>query len=803
MPGRIALVIGSECTALGTLGFTGELAGNLHEDLTMEGSWRTPDGQDGPVLNPTTTDLKKSITDAFASANAAKATLLIAFVGHGVTTAQHDFYLLAVDSPEVPNSDTAFHLGQGIRERLNQATDLDGLVVVVDACQAGAGVAAAAQRWVDILGDAAGRMELLVASGETSAYDGCFTRTLMQTFKTGLERRGDSLLCVDLVPELTASCELQLSQHLSFINGGAVERGDPGLWLVPNRARRQDAVTGRPSAGLVDQLTRGAVLTLTVHRYLTAIVDAEYSRLRLVVGPAGSGKSTILSLLIRPQLVDSLTVTANYITAAVFLDATSTLETLTTELTIQLARRIDGFNEILRAVTADLTEDDRAALDSFEINVVRTLERCTELEKRRVRLILDGLDQAGQGARDLIMDAVAKLTYSTHPMLANVRVIAGVRSGTGMEDETELAHGHRIVLSPPTPEDLLGAINVQRKVPTLTDVPRDWNYLLGTSDAGGWLIARLISELSKPDLDQSADLPIVDLLTLVQARLNQAVQQEAIPEATLELVSVLVAAGIGPVLPISLLSASLRERGYDLTVPHLRDIIATLGALVSRGKPGVPEETLGIAHTAFTIPFETALKRNNRQISTAHASLVAVLDELNSVEAASAEIAAYAMAAGPRHYLASGDPDGAMNILKKMDGPRAADNRDQWASWLPAFEQQAGRDHRSTLEIRSNLARSRGESGDLTGAITEYQHLLDDRRRILGNDHPDTLTTRNNLGNLRGENGDLTGAIAELEILLDDQRRILGNDHPQTLTTRVNLARWRGENGDLTGAIAE
>ena len=118
-------------------------------------------------------------------------------------------------------------------------------------------------------------------------------------------------------------------------------RGDPGLWLVPNTARRCDAVTGRATAGLVDQLTRGVMTTDSVLEWLTDIVEAgSYCRLRVVVGPAGSGKSTLLALLIRPGLVDTLDITADYVAAAVFLDATSTLESLTAELTGQLARRV-------------------------------------------------------------------------------------------------------------------------------------------------------------------------------------------------------------------------------------------------------------------------------------------------------------------------------------------------------------------------------------------------------------------------------------------------------------------------------
>ena len=109
------------------------------------------------------------------------------------------------------------------------------------------------------------------------------------------------------------------------------------MWLVPNIARSRDAVTGRPIAGLVDQLTAGVMMTASVRQGLTAIEESGSARLRLVVGAAGSGKSTLLALFIRPKLAKILDVADDYIKAAAFLDRTSTLESLADELSAQLA----------------------------------------------------------------------------------------------------------------------------------------------------------------------------------------------------------------------------------------------------------------------------------------------------------------------------------------------------------------------------------------------------------------------------------------------------------------------------------
>ena len=42
----------------------------------------------------------------------------------------------------------------------------------------------------------------------------------------------------------------------------------------------------------------------------------------------------------------------------------------------------------------------------------------------------------------------------------------------------------------------------------------------------------------------------------------------------------------------------------------------------------------------------------------------------------------------------------------------------------------------------------------------------------------------------RGQSGDITGAITELRQLLTDQQRVLGSGHPLTLTIRAHLTRW-------------
>jgi len=80
-----------------------------------------------------------------------------------------------------------------------------------------------------------------------------------------------------------------------------------------------------------------------------------------------------------------------------------------------------------------------------------------------------------------------------------------------------------------------------------------------------------------------------------------------------------------------------------------------------------------------------------------------------------------------------------------------------------------------------------GRSGRVAEAITAYEQLLADQRKVLGPDDPQTLFTRSNLAWLLGRSGRVAEAIMAFAQLLADQRRVLGPDAPQTLTTSNNL----------------
>ncbi|MFI9402857.1 tetratricopeptide repeat protein [Nocardia sp. NPDC052316] len=904
MGGRLALVMGSECAALGELGFTDRLATDLYGRLREEGGWGSATGVDAPVLDPTAGELVTAIDAAFERASAQRATLLVAFIGHGTATNSGDFYLMARDSPLVPRSDNAFHLTQGIRERLNTSA-LDGLIVLVDACETEQGVRGAARLWTGPLARSAGRMELLVAAGDGPAYAGCFTRTMLSTFGAGLPLRGENLLPYDLVDPVARGCALQQPLHLSFTAGTVSTSpvGDAGLWLVPNAARRRDALTGRPAAGVVDQLTRRVLLTDTMRECLAEVIDAGGQRLRAVVGPPGSGKSTLMALLIRPSVVDGLAIAPEYVTAAVFLTASSSLESVAEELSVQLAARVPGYAEALRTAQGGA---DAAESDVFDIWVRRPLAEVSR-PGSRITLVLDGLDQPAAGSRKLLVAAVAELTGRAE--LRHVRVIAAIREGSGTERHPALAHMHRVALPEPTAADVAALVRAgwRESVPVAptgpfgqSDAPAElgeprrspsgavpthkglppWLDETDRSDpgpvwgtpppgrsmdepasapgavdrrparpraaaaapvAGGWLLARLQSEVL-PSLVERAVSAGTELESIVAERVRTAMYTagSATAGSIGPMLAILVAAGAGPVLPIELLESAMSSFREDITSVRIHDITVSLGALITRGNPGTAQESFGIAHTALLPALTAQFAWFDVDIEDAHRAIIAATTRCTGPRAVE-----YARGSTARHYLECGDSGRALAYLTTLETPRAADNRDLWAAWLPSIEAAVGAVHPDALQARGFLALRRAESGDLSGAIADYARLLEDQLSVLGPDHPNTLATRHHLAVRRGESGDtaaatdelirvladrrrvlgadheatsatrnrlislqalrgdLSGAIAAARQLLNDQRRILGSDHPDTMATRSNLAGYLSQSGDSAGAIAE
>ncbi|HMA47598.1 MAG TPA: tetratricopeptide repeat protein, partial [Frankiaceae bacterium] len=334
---------------------------------------------------------------------------------------------------------------------------------------------------------------------------------------------------------------------------------------------------------------------------------------------------------------------------------------------------------------------------------------------------------------------------------------------------------------------------------------------------------------------------ILGLQGLVRARWWQACDGLPQTGSLAGLVAVITAGGAGAVMPLPLVVAALgampalegstpdRQTApaaelipvtEPVSVPVVRDLLVRLGSLVTRSRPGRPDERAGLAHPllvnlfdpptgtpAAGLPGEGARAGGalagvveDLPVQAAHAALAALIDDqvtgrprVPVVSGLAGAVRDYAEHAGPVHHLRLADVTGAVKVLNWLDGPRPGQNRDRWATWLPAITALAGPDHPATLTTRHNLASWRGEAGDPAGAAAGFGDLLPEMLRVLGPDHPATLTTRHNLALWRGEAGAPAGAAAGFADLLPESLRVLGPDHPDTLTTRHNLAYWRGQ----------
>lgn len=83
---RYTLVIGAQCAALGKLSSLPRLANEIHETLTdplLGHCEATLPDVSGPLLDPTVEAMRDHLEEAFRRASEARASLFVAFIGHG------------------------------------------------------------------------------------------------------------------------------------------------------------------------------------------------------------------------------------------------------------------------------------------------------------------------------------------------------------------------------------------------------------------------------------------------------------------------------------------------------------------------------------------------------------------------------------------------------------------------------------------------------------------------------------------------------------------------------------------------
>src|SRR5207302_7740228 len=110
-------------------------------------------------------------------------------------------------------------------------------------------------RWIRIVGDAGKRFEVLTASDDRAAANGCFSRSLTRLLRSGLPELGERVRCPDLKRMIARDCPAQTAIHLAFDGVRTVEKGDEGLWLAVNAATEWQPLRGTAAAAEVERLT--------------------------------------------------------------------------------------------------------------------------------------------------------------------------------------------------------------------------------------------------------------------------------------------------------------------------------------------------------------------------------------------------------------------------------------------------------------------------------------------------------------------------------------------------------------------
>jgi hypothetical protein len=321
--------------------------------------------------------------------------LIVAFIGHAVAV-KDQLYLLPYDGDgQSPTMDNAYPLGQRIAELVRRYNGLDGLVPLLDACQSGVGVADLMLRASVEIAETGMRVQLLTATYNQAARDGCFTRTLHELLRDGLADQPQDLLVADtLAPQIARTCREQ-EQPRSATFQGRWRVNDPGLWLGRNgQATRLGPLgSGTPDAHLADDITRWFQPTKSIEELVSASL---VNPLVLLEGKAGSGKSALSAAVADPRaahIADWGIVPSGFVHALVFASLAPSPQAVATTLNEQLTRTVVGFRSASVAYQAGLTVEQATTANKLELKVLgplRLLHDDMSQDAPCIRIIIDG-----------------------------------------------------------------------------------------------------------------------------------------------------------------------------------------------------------------------------------------------------------------------------------------------------------------------------------------------------------------------------------------------------------------------------
>jgi hypothetical protein len=719
MSSRHILVIGSQCEAIRPpLSFLPGLAQELFRVMIDPEIGACSREASRLVVDPTVDEVKKAIKEAFAQASQDEATLVLAFIGHGQSIGD-DFYLQVRDSPaEQVDDENAVHLVNLIRGQHRIHSNLDGLVVLIDACYSGAGARGAAGVWVRELSGTL-RFEVLTAASDRPAYDGCFTRALVDCMTKGMDSiEAPYLYCRDVCEAIREKCPRQEPQLPSF------NASNNTHFLAANWARARMA--GGPSGEATRVMEE--VQRLTNHFQPTPVLAQivarpEHERGLALVGVAGVGKSALAAALSLPEVTEGI-VPAGFVQAVAFFSAILTTGDLAETLAAQSDRNVPGFAQARLQFSRELTRDERRKLDRLQREVIGPLNRLAS--GGVVRIVLDGLDQIPTSSAETIQSALDGLAAMPH-----VRLTVTARPDTPQPGGLTM-----LPMDFVEDEHILSYLERRR-------VPKELRQAIIGRSKGNWLVAKLLADqaLTSPGLDP-ASLPAelseiyAQALRRAGAKTDQLWRDEFRP-----LLGVLAAAGVGPILPSRLLCAASGRIGGPDRPFRVRDRLIDLRGLIVHDRPGTDEERVGLFHqTLVDWLFESSNSAFGIDPLEPHRALAEAIAELAPAETHNLgdPVYRYAMDREVEHLWAIGEHERMVVALSQRGSATPAENLKRWSNWARRIQETLGSDHRYTLASRYNIASWTGRAGHPHQALRLFRELLRDQSRVQGPDDPDT-----------------------------------------------------------------
>ncbi|MFH8737615.1 tetratricopeptide repeat protein [Streptomyces sp. NPDC017964] len=786
---RRALVIGSQCAALGRLSFLPQVAEDLAALLTDP---RLGDCESalepGPLLvDPSWTTMITAVQKAFRTANDSESTLVLALLGHGIAN-DEDFYFLPRNGTGSGSSYKDVFLSQLLKEELRNAAYLDGLLVLLDTCHAGVGAAQAA-KWQEVgLGRHLRRYEMVTASADRPAYGGKVTKALIDVLRCGIPAAGTTIDARYLGDPLWQAAPDQRPQRITRDGGGWRQPGDEGLWWAHNAAHDVTA-NGAGALGAV----RDRIVELTGHLQPTAILGdlvtaAETSPRVALVGPRGSGKSTLAAALARPETTRGR-VPARFVQAIAFATRASTLADLAGTLAAQLEEAVPGFTDASHRYLRRLSSGEKQSLDALHQHVTGPLTLVAP--PPAVRLVIDALDELPAATRSSLVHALTAAD-------AELRLVVTARP------DSPRPPGSHILSTAQASDDTITAYLHAR------GVAEGHRPTLVRHASGNWLHAHLLADRAlRPGFDV-ATLPDDMRLTLTalydDELLAAGAHDTSFWQSTLRpIIGVLAVAGAGPVLPLPLLVTASGHLHGPATTTQVRDALVSISGLVVRTQPGQPAEHVGLFHSSLAEDY--LVRPDNGQFtvepSEYHAALAEAIKELAPLDRQTLTdpLHQYALGAEAHHrWNAYRDSGAVIESLKGRSAGSAVNERELWHHWPAIFEATLGPEHAHTLTARANLAAATGMAGDWAAARDEFAELVPLYEQVLGREHPDTLRNRAIFAKVTGKAGDWAAARDQFAELLPIVENELGPKDPETLTVRSDLATWTGEAGNWAAA---